>query len=57
MLYVMLGKLPFSPLVRRELLYNVVLVSATHKHESVIGVHMAPPSGTSLPHPHPIPPL
>ena len=30
--------------------YNIVLVSAIHQHESAIGIHMSPPSGTSLPH-------
>ena len=31
------------------MLYNIVLVSAIHHHESVIGIHMSPPFGTSLP--------
>ena len=30
------------------LLYNIVLVSAIHQHESAIGIHMSPPSWTSL---------
>ena len=36
-------------------LYNVVLVSAIHQHESAIGMHVSLPPWTSLP-PH-IPPL
>ena len=35
------------------MLYIIVLVSAKHGHESAIGIHTSPPSGTSLP----IPPL
>ena len=35
------------------LLYNVVLFSATHQHESAIGLHMSPPSWASLPPPSP----
>ena len=31
--------------------YNILLVSAMHQHESAIGIHMSPPSGSSLPHP------
>ena len=31
-------------LIERKLLYNIVLVSAVHQHESVIGIHMSPPS-------------
>ena len=27
-----------------KLLYNTVLVSAIHQHESAIGMHMPPPS-------------
>ena len=27
-----------------QLLYNIVLASATHQHESAIGIHMSPPS-------------
>ena len=30
-----------------------MLVSATHQHESAIGMHMSPPSWTSLPPSHP----
>ena len=33
------------------MLYNVVLVPAIHQHESAIGIHMCPPSYTSLPPP------
>ena len=40
-------------LIGRELLYNIVLVSAIYQHESVIGTHMSPPSWTSLPPPTP----
>ena len=39
------------------MLYNIVLVSAIHQHESDIGIHMPPPSSTSLPPPTPSPPL
>ena len=38
------------------LLYNILLVSAIHKYESAIGIHMSPPSWMSLPPstpPHP----
>ena len=31
------------------MLYNVMLVSAGHQHESAIGLQMAPPSWNSLP--------
>ena len=30
------------------MLYNIVLVSAIHQHESATGIHMSPRSGTSL---------
>ena len=33
-----------------------VLVSSIHKHESVIGIHMSPPSWTSIPPPTPLHP-
>ena len=36
------------------MLYNNVLVSARHQHESVVGMHMSPPSCNSLPAPTPI---
>ena len=38
----------------RLLLYSVVLVSATHQHESVIGIHsllLEPPSNPTASHP------
>ena len=38
------------------LLYNILLVSALHKYESAIGIHMSPPSWMYLPPyapPHP----
>ena len=35
------------------MLYNIVLVSAVHQYQSAIGIHMSPPSGTSLPPPTP----
>ena len=38
-------------LIGGQLLYNIVLVSALHQHESAIGTHMSPRSGTSLPPP------
>ena len=28
------------------MLYNVVMVSAIHQHESAIGIHMSPPSNS-----------
>ena len=37
-----------------QLLYNIVLVSPTHPHESALGVQKSPPSWISLP-PHPTP--
>ena len=33
--------------------YNIVFVSAIHRHESGIGIHMSPPSWTSLPPSYP----
>ena len=43
-------------LIEGQLLYKIVLVSAKHQHESLIGIHMSPHSWTSLPPPsHPIP--
>ena len=39
------------------MLYNIVLVSAIHQHESATGIHMSPPSSTSLPPPTPSHPL
>ena len=33
------------------MLYNILLVSAIHQHESAIGIHMSLPSGSCLPHP------
>ena len=36
-------------LIGRWLLYNIVLVSAIHQHESAIGILLSPPSTTSLP--------
>ena len=38
-------------LIEGLLLYNIVLVSAVHKHESAIAIHMSPPSWASLPPP------
>ena len=38
-------------LIEIWLLYNTVLVSAIQQHESAIGIHMSPPSRTSLPPP------
>ena len=32
------------------------MVSAIHQHELAIGIHVSPPSGTTLPHPSPPPP-
>ena len=31
-------------LIEGWLLYNIVLASAIHQHESAIGIHMSPPS-------------
>ena len=33
--------------------YNIVLISAICQYESAIGIHLAPPSDTSLPPPTP----
>ena len=35
------------------MLYNIVLISAVHQLESAVGIHMSPPSGSSLPPPTP----
>ena len=32
-----------------QLVYNIKLVSAIHQHESAVGVHVSPPSWSSLP--------
>ena len=40
-------------LIGGQLLYNIVLISAIHQHESATGVHMSPPSWTPLPSPTP----
>ena len=42
-------------LIGGQLLYNIVLVSAMHQHESFIRMHMPPPSWPSLPSPTPAP--
>ena len=42
-------------LITVELLYNIVMVSVIHQHESAIGIHMSHPSRTS--HLNPILPL
>ena len=39
--------------IARYLLYNIVLVSAIHQHKPATGIHMSPPSCTSLPSPIP----
>ena len=38
------------------MLYRILLVSAKHQHEWAIGIHMSPPSWTSLPSPSPFHP-
>jgi len=38
-------------LIEGYLLYNIMLVSAIHQHDSVIGIHTSLPSWTSLPPP------
>ena len=44
----------FSYLIEGELLSNIAkLVSAIHQHESTIGIHIPPPSWTSLSSPTP----
>ena len=35
----------------RIIIYSIVMISAIHQHESTIGIHMSPPSWTSLPIP------
>ena len=37
-------------------LYHIVLVSAIHQHESAMGIHISPPSWTSVPSPTPFHP-
>ena len=39
--------------IGRYLLYNIALVSAVRQHELATGIHMSPPSWTSLPSPTP----
>ena len=39
--------------IRGWSLYNFVLVSAIHQHQSAIGIHRSPPSRSSLPPPTP----
>ena len=40
------------------MMYNIVLVSAIHQHESAIGIHVSPPShlppDPTPPHPTPL---
>ena len=43
----------FYFLIERLLLYRIFLFSVKHQHESAVGVHMSPPSWTSLPSPCP----
>ena len=39
----------YLSLIEGKLLHNIVLASAIHQHESAIGIHVSPPSFTSLP--------
>ena len=39
----------FNFLTEEKLLYNTVLVSTIYWHDSAVGIHMSPPSWTSLP--------
>ena len=48
-----LGFFFFFLLIGGYLLYKIVLVSATHQHESARSIHMPPFSWTSLPPPTP----
>ena len=41
-------------LIEGKLLHNIVLASAIHQDESAIGMHVSPPSLTSLPPPTPL---
>ena len=43
--------------IEGELLYNTVLLSAKHQHESAIGIPMSPPLLNLLPTFLPVPPL
>ena len=38
-----------NTIIGGQLLYNIVLASATHPHESATGIQMSPPSRTVLP--------
>ena len=45
-----------NTVIKGQLLYNTVLVSAIHQHKSATGIRMSPPSWTPLPPPtHPSP--
>ena len=48
-----LFSLTYLFLIEVKLLHNVVLASAIHQHESAMGIHVSPPSFTSLPPPLP----
>ena len=42
-----------NTIIGEQLLYNIVLASATHQHRSATGIYRSPPSWTPLPSPTP----